>query len=207
MPRQAVRAYQRVGKGGTQHTVRRHARDIPGARKTASGGWFQPVTPARASAGALIGGASYWTFSGAMSLVMLVGFSITAAVGAIMGYDKVKTTVKRRKAAGGKRSVTRLRAKVAVSNAKQKARATTRKAKVFRSKRQQQKIEWRKRIRKMPPGRRFSPVYRARRWWRFRMDEYKTGARRQVNGWIERARTKTGPRIMETTKNRKRGTR
>jgi len=125
-----------------------------------------------------------------MSLIAAIGWSITAACAALMGYDAVRKQVRKRKAAGGKRSVARLRAKVKWDNTKQKVRTTKRRAKVFLSKRQERAVKWRKQVRKMPLGRRFNPAYRVRRWWRFRMGEYKVAARKRVDGWLEKVYSK-----------------
>ena len=123
MPSQNVRTHQRMGKDGTKHTVRQHSRTfVGGGKPSGKQSWslgFEPLTPARASAGALIGGAAYWLFSGAMSLVVLIGFCITAAVAAIMGFDAVKKKVSQRKNSG-KRSVTGLRARVRAASARER---------------------------------------------------------------------------------------
>lgn len=199
MPKANVRATYRANPGGVgTHKVKAHKRDVKGARKhAATAVGFQPVTPVRASCGALIGGATYWTFSGAMSVIALIGFSLTVAVGSIMGYSAVQ----KRRSGKRKRPVAVLRAKVKWSETKHRATSTARKVKTRAEKVMARREKWRKKVRSMPLGRRLNPVYRAKRWWKFRASEHKTAIRKRVDGWLETAYRKT--HHVETTSRKK----
>jgi hypothetical protein len=189
MPKTTVRSTYRQNPDGVgTHKVKAHKRDVKGARKhaTASIG-FQPVTPARASTGALIGGATYWLFSGTMSVLKLIGFSLTVAVGLIMGYDKVQKHRSTRYKAK-KRSVALLRAKV-------KKDAVKHKIGTWKSGREKRRKAWRAKVEKMPLKRRFNPVYRTKRWFRFyvakRKQHLKNRAENKVRDIITYLKRKT----------------
>lgn len=149
--------YRQNPDGVGTHKVKAHKRYVKGAGEVATAPiGFQPVTPARASSGVLIGGATYWLFSGTMHVLMLIGFSLTVAVSLLMSYDKVQ----KKRSSRGKR-----KRPVPVLWAKVKKDAAKHKITTWKSGRKKSSKRWRG---------------RAKRWLRFRLNK----SRQRIRGWI-----------------------
>lgn len=198
MPKTAVRPTERVSKNGVRHNVKGHRREIPGAKKAPTRSFgFQPITPTRATCGALVGSAAYWTFAASMSVVAALMFSIATACAALMGEHAVRGAYRKRKAKrGGRKSVARLRAEVKFGRAKERFSR-------WNEKRVHRRSRWKSTVQKMPLKRRLNPSYRMRRYWNFRVNDYKQVFKKTGRSLLNKVKGKLGPRVMERFSTRK----